>query len=77
MKKVEAMIEKVAMTAETLRFFHDNEKAVELVSRAWWVVNKRYFDDRERLMRILLKHCDFAFTQSKVIPDKILEKTKS
>jgi hypothetical protein len=72
--KAELLVEKVAMTAETYYAFHDREKAMELASRAWWVVNKRYFDDRERLMQILLRHCQFAFTQSRVVPDRILNK---
>lgn len=74
--KAETLVEKVARTAETYHAFHDFDKALELTSSAWWVVNHRYFDEREKLMQILLRHCQFAFTQSKVVPDKILNKAK-
>lgn len=73
--KAEKLVTKVSRVAETYWYFHDFDKAEELASRAWWVINKRYFNDREKLMQILLSHCRFAFSQSNVVPDRILNKT--
>jgi len=73
--KAETLVTKASRVAETYWYFNDREKACELASRTWWIINKRYFDDREKLMQILLKHCGFAFSQSNVVPDRILNKT--
>lgn len=69
---IEKLVEKVAMTAETYWHFHDYDEAWELVCRIWCVIHRRYFDKRDVLQAILLRHCGFAFTQSRIVPDRMM-----
>lgn len=74
---IEMLVEKTAKTAETYWYFHDFDKAAELVGRIWWIIHSRYFAQRERLHPILLRHCGFAFTHSAIVPDNLPIKAKA
>lgn len=72
MSSIDQLVERVAKTAEIYYAFHDYDKAWELVCRIWCVIHTRYFDRRDVLQAILLRHCGFAFTQSRIVPDRMM-----
>ena len=72
MSSIDQLVERVAKTAEIYYAFHDHDKAWELVCRIWCVIHTRYFDRRDVLQAILLRHCGFAFTQSRIVPDRMM-----
>ena len=74
---IEKLVENVAKTAEIYHVFKDHDKAFELVARVWCVIHVRYFDQRDKLHAILLRHCSFAFTESSLVPNKLLAKTNA